>query len=203
MTSIVRRTRRGDDPPQIAAAAAHLAALPPGPGRRHVAAAFGEIIKLIDAKSDEARADSVSVCRALATLGDVLSDLKGGMMRIEARQEKEEAERKDFLKGVQETHERCVRLVFESKCPCCRRNEILDANGALKTAFAQREHMYSREMRDLEHTWLVCTECHGKKRSNVSHFEAKFKSYQLDLSEFLKGPGHGSGPGPQATLWNR
>jgi hypothetical protein len=139
----------------------------------------------------ELREEVRVLVESLATKSDLAALGEGvalGLQRLgEKLDDKLGDGRLDFTVETLTTHQNFIRTEFDSKCPCCRKIVILDADGRLKTSMGHKEHMRERRLRELEHTWLLCTDCHGKKSSGKDYdlVDASFRDYQLRLSRWL------------------
>lgn len=95
--------------------------------------------------------------------------------------------RKDMLLPVLIQHQNYIRIEFKSLCPCCGKVRILSEEGALMTAVACREHGRDRQLRDFEHTWLICNGCHGLKSTGkeLDWVDAKFRGYHTTFKRWV------------------
>ena len=126
---------------------------------------------------------------AMNEVTNALLNLGGTVTSLNVRAERAEERRVHFSVEVQAAHERFIHTQKKGLCPCCDKTPITSQDGSLNTAFGHSEHMYDAGIKTLHRTWLTCIECHRLKETNLPRFEAKFKAYQSDLEQFMKGQG--------------
>ncbi len=72
-------------------------------------------------------------------------------------------------------------------CPCCSAQTVIGPNGT-RLAIARLDHYFGPSSNGITNAWLICDGCNVKLRKDAFRLykEAKFKSFQSDLHEWME-----------------